>query len=96
MSASGIGWADSAAKHGIDRADALHAMLNAYVHVAAFDEARQVGSARPDLWIGPQRTLGQPLLEVMAEVSPPRGMVVFHVMEARTKFLALLEGDEDE
>lgn len=52
-------------------------------------------SRRPDLYIGPQRQRGAPLLEIMVERVPPRGLVVFHVMEARTKFLALMDDEED-
>lgn len=89
-----ITWTDSADRHGIDREDALHAMLNAYLHEPEFDEPRIEGRGRPDLWIGPQRRLGAPLLEVMTEKIPPRDVQVFHVMEARAKFLALLDEDE--
>lgn len=89
-----IRWADSADRHGMDRADALHAMLNAYLHEPEFDDARIEGLGRPDLWIGPQRTPGAPLLEVMTVATPPRGVLVFHVMEARRKFLVKLEGGD--
>jgi hypothetical protein len=34
------------------------------------------------------------LIEVMTETIPPRDVLVFHVMEARPKFLALLEDGE--
>ena len=47
-----------------------------------FDEPRVPGHAKPWLFIGPPRKLGGPLIEVMVEIVPPRGMVVFHVMEA--------------
>ncbi|RMB70173.1 hypothetical protein AYK61_26570 [Rhodococcus sp. SBT000017] len=82
-----IEWTDSADKHGIDHADALHAIENAYYVEREFDEPRVPGLAKPWLFIGPPRTLGGALLEVMVEVIPPRGMVVFHVMEARPKHL---------
>ncbi|MFS0700273.1 hypothetical protein AB6N24_09905 [Cellulomonas sp. 179-A 4D5 NHS] len=88
-------WADSTGKHGVAREDAVHAMLNAYLHVPSFDDPRVPGASRPDLWIGPQRTLGAPLLEVMTETIPPRDVLVFHVMEARAKFLVLLEEEEE-
>ena len=52
-----------------------------------FDEPRIPGRVRPSLFIGPSRTPSSPLLEVMAEVVPPRGIVVFHVMQARVKYL---------
>lgn len=90
-----IRWADSADKHDVPREDAVHAMLNAYLHVPAFDDPRVAGAARPDLWIGPPRQLDGPLIEVMTETSPPRDVLVFHVMQARAKFLALLDEESD-
>lgn len=86
-----VHWADSADKHGIDREDALHAMQHHYLRVSEFDEPRQDGSSRPDLYLGPPRQPGGPMLEVMVERVPPRTLVVFHVMQARAKYLALLE-----
>jgi hypothetical protein len=50
-------------------------------------------TVRPDLWVGPPRQLGGTLLEVMAETIPPRDLLIFHVMQARPKFLALLDED---
>lgn len=50
----------------------------------------RVLSARP-LFIGPQRQLGDPLLEVMVEISPPRDLHVFHAMHARQKHLDRME-----
>ena len=49
------------------------------------------GHSKPTLFIGPPLKLGGPLLEVMVEIIEPRTMVVFHVMEARRKFLDLME-----
>jgi hypothetical protein len=46
------------------------------------------------LFIGPSR-LGGPLLEVMVESTPPPDLVVFHVMVARAKHLARMEGTDD-
>lgn len=87
-------WTDSAHKHNVPREDAVHAMLNAYLHLVEFDQPRVQGASRPDLWIGPPRRLGGPLIEVMTETTPPRDVLVFHVMQARAKFLALLEEGE--
>jgi hypothetical protein len=82
-----ITWAASADKHGIDREDALHAIANAVYVETEFDEPRPPAQVRPTLFIGPPRQLGGPLLEVMVEVVPPRGLHVFHVMLARQKHL---------
>ncbi|MCL2467493.1 MAG: hypothetical protein FWF02_06825 [Micrococcales bacterium] len=86
-----VEWADSADKHGVDREDALHAMQNHHLRVLEFDEPRQEGAGRPDLYLGPPRPPGGPILEIMVERVPPRTLVVFHVMQARQKYLELLE-----
>lgn len=89
-----IRWADSVDRHGVPDEDTVHAMLNAYLYVPEFDRPRRPGASPPHLWISPPTRLGAPLLEVMAERRPPRDVVIFHVMEARAKFLALLDGTE--
>jgi hypothetical protein len=86
-----ITWAPSADKHGIDREDALHAIMNAYYVEAEFDEPRPPATVRPTLFIGPPRQLGGALLEVMVEISPPRDLHVFPVMVARGKHLERME-----
>ncbi|MBO1269900.1 hypothetical protein [Arthrobacter cavernae] len=81
-----IRWTDSADKHGVSREDAANAILNHVYRVQEFDEPRIEGGARPDLFIGPsvdRRTM----LEVMAIITPPNDILVFHVMEARRKSL---------
>ena len=83
-------WTPSAAKHGISREDALHAILNAVDHITEFDEPRAPSRNRPDLYIGPARD-GHLLLEGMVEVIPPSDVSIFHVMEARRKILELVE-----
>lgn len=90
-----VEWADSADKHGVDHEDALNAIENAYYVEQEFDDPRAPGHARPWLFIGPPRALGGPLLEVMVEVVPPRGMVIFHVMVARDKHLARMNDEEE-
>ncbi len=89
-----IRWAASAAKHGIGHDEALFAITNAHYVEQEFDEPRVHGHVRPTLFIGPSR-LGGPLLEVMVEITPPRDFVVFHVMVARAKHLARMEGADD-
>ncbi len=56
--------------------------------------SRVPGGMRPDLYIDPPRKLGGPLLEVMVEVVPPRGVHIFHVVQARPKYLALMEEEQ--
>ena len=91
----GVTWRDSASKHGISHDDALHAMTHALLYVPGFDAARVPGAKRPDLWIGPPRRFGDPLIEVMGERIPPRTIDVFHVMVADPRRLALLDDKEE-
>lgn len=88
-----ITWTESADKHGFSHAQAVFAMANAHYRVVAFDEPRVPHGIKPDLFIGPA-WLGGPLLEVLAEVSPPR-IHVFHVMELRQKTLDRMENDDE-
>lgn len=85
-----IRWAPSAAKHGIDRSDALHAIQTHLFWLREFDEPRVEGAARPDLWIGPTLDMSR-MLEVMAELRPPADLFIFHVMEARRKIIDFAE-----
>lgn len=80
----------SAHKHGIDPDDALHAMLNYVYRLTEFDEPRVPGGQRPDLFIGPTRDRSN-LLEVLASITPPNGITVFHVMIARRKMIEIAE-----
>jgi len=68
--------------------------MNACYVQQEFDEPRPPANRRPTLYIGPPRQLGGPLLEVMAVLTRPRDMFVFHVMHARPKTLELLEEDD--
>jgi hypothetical protein len=86
--AVGIAWAASAGEHGVSHQDALNAISNAIYVEEEFDEPRIQGRVRPTLFIGPSLDPLGPLLEVMVEIAPPRGLHVFHVMIAREKHLA--------
>lgn len=72
----------------------MYAMANALYSEGDFDEPRVPGHGKPTLFIGPPRRLGGPLLEVMVELTPPRDMFIFHVMEARPKFLERMKTDD--
>jgi len=80
-----IRWASSAARHGIAREDATHAVANRVWWIREFDEPRVAGGRRPDLFIGPARDGA--LIEVMAEVAPPGDFFIFHVMRARPRMI---------
>lgn len=79
-----IRWTPSADKHGIAHEDAVNAMLYFEVHRSPFGPSRVDGRGAPDLWIGPG--VDGVLLEVMAERTST-GLVVFHVMPARSKII---------
>ncbi len=81
-----VRWAASAARHGVSRSDALHAILKARHVVAGFDDSSTPGHARPILHIGPALTDGR-LLEVMIEIIPPHDIEVFHAIDARPDLL---------
>lgn len=85
-----VKWTESAAKHGVTQVEALFAMTHYQYRMLEFDDSRIEGGIRPDLYIGPSR-LGGPLLEVMVYRAAPRDLVIFHAMEAREKFLKLME-----
>lgn len=89
-------WSDSAGKHGVAPEDALHTIANAVCVETEFDEPRPPNNVRPTLYIGPPRRLGGPLLEVMVEVRPPRGLHIFHVMQARPKHLARMNEETND
>jgi len=90
-----IEFTESAGRHGLTLADALHAMSNNRYHEAQFDDPR-LGGVKPDLWIGPSLQPAVPLIEVMAEVIPPSTVRIFHVMRARMKFLDRLDQHQED
>ena len=85
-------WAESADRHGVPHDAAMHAIVHAVYVDEQFDEPRVPGRIRPTLFIGPATAArGAPLLEVMVEVTPPRDLFIFHVMQARPKHLNRME-----
>lgn len=88
-----IAFAASADKRGVPHEDALHAMVNALYSEREFDEPRVPGHGKPTLFIGPRRKLGGPMVEMMVEITPPRDMFIFHVMEARPKILERMKNN---
>lgn len=90
-----IEFTESAGRHGLTLADAVHAMTNHRYHEPQFDDPR-LGEVKPDLWIGPSLQPATPLIEVMAEVIPPSTVRIFHVMQAREKFLKRIDDEPEE
>lgn len=89
-----IKFAASADKHGVPHEDAMYAIANELYSEADFSEPRVPGRGSPTLFIGPPRKLGGPLLEVMVEITPPRDVFIFHVMEARPKILERMKNND--
>lgn len=81
-----IEFTPSADRHSVSHEDALHAMLH-------FEVSAEV-AGRPGrqtvLYIGHPHAQTERYLEVIAEVNPPRGVTVFHVMELTDKYRHLL------
>lgn len=80
-------WTESADKHGIEHADALHAMKNAHIRITRFDPPRVDGAPWADLFVGPSRD-GETVLEVFAHLNMRApDVLIFHVMPARPSTL---------
>lgn len=84
-------WADSTAKHGVARADAVYAMLHASYVVDIADH----GDGTVDrLYIGPEHAQTAGELEVIVQVAVDwsgRESLVFHVMQLGPKFRKMRE-----
>ena len=85
-----ITWAESAAKHRIPRDEALYAIAHAELFIESVGQAR-IGDRAPSLFIGPSR---YGTLEVLAVITPPREIWVFHVMPLRAS-TAEVAGHDD-
>jgi hypothetical protein len=75
-----VTWSESADKHGIPRDEALYAMSHANAIFPDFQAPRGGFNRSPTLFIGPSR---QGTLEVIAIVTPPADVHIFHVMALR-------------
>jgi hypothetical protein len=74
-----VTWADSVDEHDIPREEAMYAMSHAHQVTRQFGRPR-VGAVAPTLFIGPSR---YGTLEVLATITPPDGVWVFHVQLLR-------------
>lgn len=75
-----VTWSQSAFKHGITEDEILYAMRNAQHVERDYGRPRVPGGAKATLFIGPSR-FGT--LEVLATITPPDGVHVFHAMQLR-------------
>lgn len=75
-----VTWSDSADKHSIPREEALYAMSHAHAIYPDFQAPRGGFKRPPTLFIGPSR---RGTLEVIAIVTPPSDVHIFHVMALR-------------
>ena len=82
-------WMEEAEKRGIPHEDVSHAMTEGRLwFVPKFEESRIPGEPDPSLFVGCARD-GVTMLEVMVTPREPNTLVVFHVMEARSKHVDL-------
>jgi len=84
----------SADKHNVPRDEALYAMSHAHAIFPNFQAARGGFNRSPTLFIGPSR---YGTLEVIAIVTPPADVHIFHVMalrESTRKSVDYEEGDQ--
>ena len=72
-------WSDSAGRHGIPHDEVLYAMSHAHKVVREYGSP-QVDGSPPTLFIGPSR-FGT--LEVLATITPPNQVHIFHAMRLR-------------
>lgn len=85
----------SALKHGYTATDIEWAMFHPIKVVQEFEKPTESRAGyRVDAWVGPCRANGE-LIEVFAELRPPRLLVIFHVMKARSTTLQRMEADND-
>lgn len=77
--AMAVTWTQSADKHGIPHDEVLYAMSHATKVVREFGTPR-VGTTAPTLFIGPSR---YGTLEVLAVITPPASVRIFHAMPLR-------------
>jgi hypothetical protein len=75
-----ITWAESADRHGIPHEEALYAMSHVHAAYPDFQAPRGGFKRSPTLFIGPSR---YGTLEVIAIVTPPADVHIFHVMTLR-------------
>lgn len=88
-----ITWTQSAGKHEIPQNEALYAMNNATGVFPEFQAPRPGYTRRPSLFIGPSR-FGT--LEILAVVTPPGNIEIFHVMRLRESTRLLVGHTEGE
>ena len=89
-----VTWSESADKHNVPRDEALYAMSQAHAIFPNFQPARGGFNRSPTLFIGPSR---YGTLEVIAIVTPPTDVHIFHVMplrESTRKSVDYEEGDQ--
>jgi hypothetical protein len=75
-----VTWSASADKHGVPRDEALYALGHAHAIYPDFQAPRRGFSRLPTLLVGPSR---YGTFEVIAIVTPPADVHIFHVMALR-------------
>lgn len=76
----------SADRHGVPRADAIHAML----HADGAQEVEGRGGRRTTVYVGRPHPQTDRRIEVIAWTEPPATVVIFHVMEVTDLYRHLI------
>lgn len=77
----------SASKHGISPEDAIYAIANA--EASAPIKGRD-GNKDATVFVGHPHAQTDRYIEVIVEITPPRNLKIFHVMELTDKFRHLI------
>lgn len=85
-----IRWTDSAAKHGISRDDALYAIT----HAEGTDELDGAAGETTVVYVGHPHGQTDRYIEVIAALQPPRGLLIFHVMDLSDLYRHLVNEGE--
>ena len=85
---SNVEFTASAVRHGITAEDAMYAIRASVVQVPV---PGRDGHGDATLFIGHPHPQTGRWLEVIAEIRPPRGVLIFHAMELTDKFRHYLQ-----
>lgn len=89
-----IEFTDSAGKHGIPDEDALYAMQNSIYTSPNVKAAPGVSSNPRRVFIGPQHSGTERLIEVLIEVKSPGVFTIYHVMPLGSYYRKQMEEEQ--
>jgi hypothetical protein len=83
----GVHWAPSADKHGIPREDAIYAIG----HAAARASLEVRSGETTVVFVGHPHGQTERYIEVIVALTPPRDLVIFHVMQLSDLYRHLID-----